>query len=307
MTRKPKPTRDGRDAGLDEEIRAHLSMAVADRMARGETREQAETGARREFGNVGHIKEVTREMWGGLWLERRLQDVRFAWRSLMRAPGFSAVAVLTLALGIGANVAMFTVLNGVLFRPLPFRDSDRLVFASYAPPRTAFFRNPGMDEEHFLAYAKAARTVESMAAFNQRQSTLTGAGEATRIKGANVTAEFFTVLGIQPALGRAFATDDALPGHDAVIICDGLWRDRFGADPGIVGKAITLDGERRTVIVLRFASLRCVFEVHRSWRRMRPRTWLLRRSPRPLPSTTRPSSRSSTPPTPSTWRPARSP
>ena len=248
MSRRPKPARDTRDADLDAEIRAHLAMAAADRVARGESPEQAASAARREFGNVGHIKEVTREMWGGLWLERLGQDLHYAWRSLRRAPGFAAVAIVTLAVGIGANAAMFTVMNGVLIRPLPFHEPDRLVLPSYSPPRSAFIPQPGMDEAHYLEYARRARTVESVASTAQRQVTLTGAGEATRLPASVVTTGFFSVLGVRPALGRAFVADDDQPGHDGVIIADALWRERFGADSSVVGKAVTLDGERHTVV-----------------------------------------------------------
>src|SRR5215467_420898 len=122
-----------RDGELDEEIRAHFAMAVAERIKRGESPEEATAAARREFGNVGHVKEVTRETWGGVWFERMLQDVRFTFRSLRRAPGFTAVAVLTFALAIGVNTTMFTVVNGILFRPLPFHGESSLFVLSHAP------------------------------------------------------------------------------------------------------------------------------------------------------------------------------
>ena len=248
MTRPPKRPRDARDVELDAEISSHLALAAADRIARGQSPDDAIAAARREFGNVAHVKEVTREMWGGMWFERLIQDLRYAWRSLRRAPGFSAVAILTLALGIGANAAMFTVVNGVLMRPLPFHDPGRLVIASYAPPRGQFVSQPGMVEAQFVEYARHARSVESVATFNETQITLTGAGEATRLSAASVTTPFFSVLGVRPAFGRSFTPEDAEPGHDAVLIGDGLWRQRFGGDPSAIGKTITLDGARHTIV-----------------------------------------------------------
>src|SRR5258708_31068755 len=131
--------RGGPERALDEEIRVHLAMAVAHRIARGDAADAAFAAAKREFGNVGHTKEGTRETWGGIWLEHLVQDLRYAVRSLRRAPVFTVVAVLTLALGIGANTAMFTVVRGILLRPLPFCDPRPLFFISQLPYRPGAF------------------------------------------------------------------------------------------------------------------------------------------------------------------------
>ena len=248
MKVRRRTSRDERDAALDDELRAHLAMATAERIARGESPEEAALAARRELGNVGHIKEVTREMWGGVWLERLLQDLRYAWRSLIRSPGFAVVAILTLSLGIGVNVAMFTVVEGILIRPLPFKDPDRLVLPSYGLPRSMFFPKPGMVESQYLEYSRRARLVQSVATAGETPITLSGAGEATRLSAAAVTTGFFDVLGVRPAIGRAFVVDDDAPAHDAVIIGDGLWRERFGADRSVIGRPVMLDGERHTIV-----------------------------------------------------------
>jgi len=116
-----------RDLELDEELAGHMRMAIEERVARGERREDAERAARREFGNLGVVTEVTREMWGGGWFERLLQDVRYGARTLRRSPAFTIVALSTLALGVGATTAMFTVVHAVLLRPLPYPRSDRLM------------------------------------------------------------------------------------------------------------------------------------------------------------------------------------
>ncbi len=241
--------REQRDAELDEEIRAHFAMAVADRIARGESPEDAAAAARREFGNLGRVKETTRETWGGVWLDRLRQDVHYALRSLRRAPGFTAAAVLTFALGIGVNTAMFTVVNGILLRPLPFKNPDRLFIVSHTPADGMMSQQPGMFDRQYNEFQRTTRAFESTTSYNVFPATLTEAGEPARLSTAAVTEGFFRVLGAPPAIGRAFSPEEHTGGADkALIISDGIWRERFGADPHVLGHTVSVDGERRVIV-----------------------------------------------------------
>src|SRR5438132_3293284 len=237
------------DDEIQEEIAAHLRMAIADKMARGASRDEAERAARAEFGNVTHVAEVTREMRGGLWLERLGQDLRYGWRALRRTPAFTTVAVATLALAIGANSAVFTVVNGVLLQPLPFRDPGRLYAVSYLPTDLPFELPPGVDDRLYLEYRQHVSRFDRITGYQRQELTLSGVRDATRLPGARASATFFEVLGVQPALGRAFSADEDQAGTDRVVILsDRLWRARFNGDRAILGKAITLDGITRTVV-----------------------------------------------------------
>lgn len=240
--------RDAADRALDEEIRAHLAMAVADRIARGESPDAALATARREFGNVGHVKEITREAWGGVWLDRLDQDLRYALRSLRRAPVFATVAVLTLALGIGANTAMFTLVRGILLRPLPFRDPDALYLVSHVPDRAKSFAGPSMVDREYLDYRRLTKAFESTTSYNAYPATLIGAREPLRVSTAGVTPTFFRTLGVEPRLGRAFIDGDEASDAPVVILGAQLWRERFGADTAIIGRSVTVEGYRKTVI-----------------------------------------------------------
>ena len=242
-------SRGRRDRELDEELLGHMRMAVEERVARGERREDAEHAVRVEFGNLGVVKEVTREMWGGGWLERLAQDVRYGVRTLRRSPGFTIVAALTLALGIGATTAMFTVVHAVLLRALPYPRSDRLVRLAYDYRNNPFVPRPGIPDRQWVETRSRFRTLSSVGATAPDLTTLTGAGDPVRLREAKVSAGVFQTLGIAPGIGRPFTLDDErVGGEPIVILSDALWRERLGADPAIVGRSITLDGVRHTVI-----------------------------------------------------------
>jgi putative ABC transport system permease protein len=178
-----------------------------------------------------------------------IQDIRYAARMLRRNPGFTAVAVLALALGIGANTAVFTVVNGVLLQPMPFSEPGRLFVVSDAPRHTPFNFGPAMPDRHFLEYRRRQRSFERVSAFHGGHANLTGAGDPIQILTAQVTPDFFSLLRVNPATGRSFLAEEDQPGRDQVVVLGGaLWRNRFGADPKILGKTVKLDGIDHTVI-----------------------------------------------------------
>ena len=242
-------SRRRREQDLDEEIRTHLRMAIEERVARGESRAEAERAVRREFGNVGQVKEITREMWGGVWLDRLVQDLRLGVRSLVRDPGFALVAILTLGLGVGVTTAMFTVVNGVLLRPLPFFEPDRLVALSILPGER-ITEEPKVLDQHFLEIRRQSSPFARVTTYSSYPpATLTSAGEPVRLNAAFVTSEFMDVLGVESVLGRGFLPGDDQAGASPVVILgNGLWRSRFGADSDVLGTTATLDGISRTIV-----------------------------------------------------------
>ena len=178
-----------------------------------------------------------------------IQDVRYAARTLHRNPAFTTVALLALALGIGANTAVFTIVNSVLLRPLPFREPERLVALSAVPPDVPFLSGPAVPDRVYLEFRAQDHLFEKLAAFNAHQVNLSGAGDAASVQGAFVTADFFAVLRARPALGRTFAPDEDQPGRDKVVVLsDKLWRANFASSPAVIGKSLKLDGVSYTVI-----------------------------------------------------------
>jgi len=240
--------RSRRDEELDEEIRAHLAMAARDRLERGETPGDAQQNARRELGNELLIKEVTREMWGWSWLERFAQDLRYALRQMRRSPGVSVIAILTLALGLGATTAMFSIVNTALLEPLKYRDPARLYLARTLPPaRAKLGRDFPVNARQFHEWRTHCRSCEDVSLIRFLDLTLVGAGQPVKLLALDVSYNFFRTLGIQPAMGRDFLPEDEQD-WGKVILTDTLWRTRFAADPSILGRAIQLNGESHTVI-----------------------------------------------------------
>jgi putative ABC transport system permease protein len=247
-----------RDEELSEEIRAHLHMAEQERAERGETAGDARAAARREFGNVGLVKETTREMWGWASLERLWQDVRYGLRMMRRNPGFTAIAILTLALGIGANTAIFTVVNSALLRPLAYPEPQQLYLVREIVPQLAkFYPTLHANIPDFRIWQQQVHSFADVAIAEPAGADLTGAGEPEVIYGVRASANIFTVLGARPALGRAFLPEEDEPGRGRVVILtDGFWCRRFHADPSVLGKTFTLDGVPNEIIGVLPASFR---------------------------------------------------
>ena len=232
-----------RENELDEEIRTHLRMAIRDRMERGESAEEAAAAARREFGNLGLVKETTREVWGIGLFERFRQDLRYGARMLVKQPGFTLVAILTLALGIGANTAIFSVVNTVLLAP-PLAAQPEQLFR-ILKIHGNFFSFPT-----YRDLAEGTQSFSMLAAHNAGHMNLKQGETIGKVFGEFVTGNFFPAIGIRAAFGRSFGTEtDGVPGaHPVVVMSYGLWQRRFGSDAGLVGQTIALNGHQMTVI-----------------------------------------------------------
>ena len=242
--------RKSMEAALDEEVRSHLRMAAQERIEQGESAEQARTSALREFGNVGLVKEVTRDMWGWGWLETLLQDTRYGLRTLRRSPGFAAVAVLSLALGIGANTGIFSLINTLMLRLLPVRDPESLVELLHQYPGEP--RMNGYSWQSYEHFRDHNHVFSGLIGFSPSRFSLRGEGlGGETVDGEYVVGDFFPVLGVKPALGRLIGPEDDHAGatHSAVAVVSwSFWKSRFNLDAGILGKRIIVDDVPVTVI-----------------------------------------------------------
>ena len=239
------------DRGLDEEMRLHMDMRRDQLRAAGLSDDQASTAARRRFGNPVHLREESMDVWGWRWLEQLAQDLRFAVRTLRKSPGFTATVVLTLTLATGATTSIFSVVNGVLLRPLPFADPERLVqvygrtFASDAGlPEPDPVTGP-VGTIELAQYAAQNTTFVGFAAYDLGTRHLDGPDGPERLTAISADREFFSLLGVDPVVGRTFLRDDP---NDVVVISGRLWQRRFGRDPSLVGRKVTLDERPFTVI-----------------------------------------------------------
>ncbi len=238
--------RKKREAELEEEVRSHLEMAARERVERGEAAEEAEHSARREFGNVELVKDVAREMWGWRSLDRLMQDLRFGVRMIAKSRGFTAVAILTLALGIGVNTALFSVVNGVLLNPLPYPEPDQLVTLHESKPN---FDAGSISFLNFRDWRKDNSTFSMMGVSRSYSFNLTGTGEAEQVRAQFVSTDFLPLLGVKPVIGRLFSEgEDDFGAAPIAIVSAGFWERKFGSAPDVLGKAITLDGRSYSIV-----------------------------------------------------------
>jgi len=242
---------------LAESMRQHLEEKIADLMDDGLTREDAERSARLEFGNLALIEQRSREVWQWPTLESLWADLRFAARQMRRSPAFTITCLLTLALGIGANTAMFSTINTILLHPMPYEDPDRIVLVSESLPLLDGDNTVGVSAQEYLDYQHQNTVFSQVAAFETDEFNLTGAGQPQRVNAARISATALPLLGAAPELGRNFTTEEDRHGSDHVVLLShALWEDQYGADRSIIGKTIHLDETAYTVVGVMRASFR---------------------------------------------------
>jgi predicted permease len=246
------------DSDLDRELRFHLEHQIAANIAAGMPPDEARYAALREFGAIERFKEECRDMRKVNWLQDFLQDVGYGVRILRKSPAFTVIAILTLAIGIGANTAIFSMVNSVLLRPLAYHDPQQLYLVrEIIPELSSTYPTLPANLRNFRTWQSECHSFDSVAIVESFNMTLTGFGETEELSGARASANLFDVLGVAPQLGRTFLPQEDAPGSDQVIILtDSFWRDRFHADPGILGRSVTLDGKTYQVVGVLPASFR---------------------------------------------------
>lgn len=233
------------DADMAEEMRAHLELQAERNRAAGMSADEAHYAAQRQFGNVASIQERAREGRGWVWLEQGWQDVRYTARQLRRSPAFATAVVGTMALGIGASTALFSVVNGVLLRPLPFPDADRVVMLSETHPVTGRTR---VAPAVYLDWKRQASSFADLAAVGGRSYLSRSSGRGDKINAHRVTAGFFAVLGVNPTLGRTFTAEEVSRTERVVVLSHRFWQSRFGGRMDVLTQTIELDDETYSII-----------------------------------------------------------
>ncbi|MGD0695931.1 MAG: ABC transporter permease [Terriglobia bacterium] len=241
--------RKQREQELDEEIRAHLAMAISERIEHGEDPATAERNAQREFGNEPLVKETTRDMWGWRWLEALLQDLRYGLRQLRRSPGMTAVAVLTLALGIGANTAIFSLIDTVMLRSLPVEKPEELVEVRRYNPRWGSEGSPSFTNPLWEQVRDRQDVFSGVFASGEESFDLAQGGAVENANGIFVSGSYFATLGVRPAAGRLFTAADDKRGCPAVAVLSyGFWRDHYGGAESAVGQTLSLSNHPFQII-----------------------------------------------------------
>jgi predicted permease len=243
------------DAEIAEELRTHLSMAIEEMMRKGMSEQQARRAARMKFGNPVALRETTMSADAALSVEGLWRDVKFALRQLKKSPGFAATVIATLALGIGANTTVFSIVEAVLLRPLPYHQPQRLVEVQSSDVGQVY---EGSDVSYpdFFDWRAQNHSFEHLVSHHDTSLTLTGVERAVHLDGEVVSADLLPLLGVQPQLGRGFSAADEKQGTRVALISHALWVSQFGADPGIVGKTMHLSGDAFTIIGVMPATFR---------------------------------------------------
>jgi putative ABC transport system permease protein len=232
---------------LAEEVRAHLEMEEQENRDAGMPPEEAHYAALRKFGNVALVEEDSRQAWTWTWFETLLQDIRYGLRQLRRNPGFTTVVVLTLALGVGATTAIFSIVNAVLLRSLPFKDAASLVVLHEGIPKLGYPKM-GFSAPDLAVYERGQKSFSTLGAYQDKQVEISGHGDPERITAARVSASLFPMLGAKPMLGRTFLPDEDSPGHPVAILSYGLWQSRYGGGADALGRTIEVDRQPYTII-----------------------------------------------------------
>lgn len=234
------------DTQLEDEMRAHLEMAERDAIAAGLSPEDARREARRRFGSTERIKEEHRDRRSARWIETLLKDFRYGLLLLKRDPGFAFVAISVMAIGIGANTAMFSLMDAVLLKPLPYPEPERMVRVWEAPSPT---RRNGISTLNFVDWKRLSTSFEALSATRGLNVALTGQGDPERLAGMLVSADYFEVFGVKAALGRTFLPGEDQPGASRIVVLShAAWQERFGGDPAILNRDVMLDGEPHQVV-----------------------------------------------------------